>query len=62
MCEFNKYIQFLGPVRTGHTLIASLLSFHKKIGIGIETKPNIFKCNDFSRDYYFDNIRLIFQI
>lgn len=44
----KKFVAFLGPVRNGHTLIASLLSVHKNIAISIELNP-VFKL--FDRDY-----------
>lgn len=35
----KKFVSFLGPVRSGHTLISSLLSVHPKIAISLELQP-----------------------
>jgi hypothetical protein len=35
----KKFVLFLGPVRTGHTFISSLLSAHPKIAISLELQP-----------------------
>ena len=37
--RIEKFVSFLGPVRTGHTLVASLLSAHENISISIELNP-----------------------
>ncbi len=37
--SIKKFVSFLGPVRTGHNLIASLLCAHPNIAISIEVNP-----------------------
>jgi len=54
--QINKFISFIGVVRTGHTLIASLLDSHINISISIEQNPLLRMSKDYSRKYLFDRI------
>jgi len=56
MKKINKFISFIGVVRTGHTLIASLLDSHINISISIEQNPLLRMSKGYSRKYLFDRI------
>lgn len=53
----RSFVSFLGPVRTGHTLVGSLLSIHAKIAISLELQPiKLVVRNEYSKEFLFKKI------
>ncbi len=54
--NIKKFVSFIGGVRTGHTLVGSLLDAHPNIDISIRQNPMLKLENNISRNSLFDII------
>jgi len=54
--NIKKFIGFIGTVRTGHTLISSLLDVHENIAMSIRVNPILKFEQGLSRKYIFNTI------
>lgn len=54
--SLQKFVCFLGPVRTGHTLVGSLLSAHPDAAISIEINPLLRFIREESQEKIFTRI------
>lgn len=54
----EKFVSFIGPVRTGHSLVASILDAHPNMAVSLNTNPFLRFIDGYSRKEMFN---IIFQ-
>ncbi len=56
MANIEKFISFIGPTRTGHSLVASLLGIHPEIDISFKVNPLSKYKEGMKKEELFDSI------